>query len=215
MLVQIAERVYNGILLTFYWRLFMNKSAAVFIFLLIFGMSLMPAQTSDSPALRPIIHNFSANNNTGFTTQPVTRTELDLIVQAGLRAPSAGNRQPWLITVVQNVGLAQQILPQATEGNILIVVSGAIDGPNRDAVILDCGLTAQNMFIAAQAMGLGARQFTNNALITRANNLKTQLGIPADHTAIIVTRVGRMPAGVDAVSSASPRANPDQKVVYR
>ena len=193
----------------------MKKSVLVLILVLIAGLAFLPAQTANDPALRPIIHNFSANNTSGFTTQPVTSAELDLIVQAGWRAPSAGNRQPWLITVVQNLSLMQQILPQATEGNVLIIVSGVLTDPaRRDAVILDCGLTAQNMFNAAQALGLGARQFTNNALITRTNDLKARLQIPADHNAIIVTRIGRLPAGTDAVSSASPRATRDEKVRY-
>jgi nitroreductase len=140
---------------------------------------------------------------------------MDLIIQAGLRAPSAGNRQPWLITVVQNLDLARQILPQTTEGNVLIVVSGVGDGRTNGPVILDCALAAQGMFLAAQALGLGARQFTNNALINRTNNLKSELGIPDDHSAVIVTRFGRLPAGVDAVSSASPRVSPEQRVVFR
>ena len=140
---------------------------------------------------------------------------MDIIVQAGLRAPSAGNRQPWLFTVVQNEALIREIHPQAVAGNVLIVVSGAGDGRTNGVVILDCALAAQSMFFAAQALGLGARQYTNNALITRTNNLKAQLGIPDDHNAIIVTQFGRLPPGVDVISSASPRANPETKVIYR
>ena len=194
----------------------MKKTIPVLILLILLSIMFLTAQTANDPALRPIIQNFSANNLTGFSAQPVTRAELDLIVQAGVRAPSAGNRQPWLITVVQDLGLMQQILPQATAGNVLIVVSGALGDPaRRDAVILDCGLTAQNMFVAAQALGLGARQFTNSALIGRTNDLKARLGIPAENTTIIVTRIGRLAPGVDAVSSASPRENLNTRVIYR
>ena len=190
----------------------MNKKTVILFLLLVFSLSIVAAQTANSPALSPIINNFSARN---FTNQPVTRTELDLIVQAGLRAPSAGNRQPWLITVVQNLALGRRILPEMGEGNVLIIVSAQGDGVTNGAVMLDCGLAAQSMFLAAQAMGLGARQFTNAALINRSNNLKTELGIPANHSVIIVTRIGHLPPGTDAVSSASPRANPDTRVNYR
>jgi nitroreductase len=191
---------------------YMNKKILILVLILISGMSVLFSQNSTDPALLPIIHNFSARN---FSPEPLTRAEIDLIVQAGLRAPSAGNRQPWLITVVQNEALIRQILPQATDGNILIVVSGVGDGRTNGPVILDCALAAQNMFLAAQAMGLGARQYTNAALITRTNELKSTLGIPADHNAIIVTRFGRLPADIDVLSSASPRSNPDQKVIFR
>ena len=192
----------------------MKRFTMVFILLFVISLSFLAAQTTDNPALFPILHNFSARA-ADFTTQPITSAELDIIVRSGLRAPSAGNRQPWLFTVVQNITLARQILPNITDGNVLIVISGVGDGATNGAVMLDCGLAAMNMFIAAQAMGLGARQYTNSALINRANGLKAQLGMPDNHSAIIVTQYGRLPASVDAVSSASARANPDTKVVYR
>ncbi|MCL2042999.1 MAG: nitroreductase family protein [Treponema sp.] len=203
----------------------MFKKIPVFIVLLTLSLSLLYAggkkdqqvQQVQQPADRatlvfPLLHHFSARE---YAEGQVTESERDIIVQAGLRAPSAGNRQPWLFTVVQDQDLVKQILPDATEGNILIVGSGLLDGSRNEAVMLDAGLAAQSMFIAAQALGLGARQYTNPALIGRANSLKDELGIPEDHTAIIVTRFGRLPAGVDAVSSASPRADPETKVVYR
>jgi len=181
----------------------------IFVFIL---TGILPAQSTDSPALRPIMHHFSARN---YSTVPVTRAQIDIIVQAGLRAPSAGNRQPWLFTVVQDLNLARRILPEITEGSFLIIVSGVGDGSTNGVVILDCALAAQSMFFAAQALGLGARQYTNSALINRTNNLKTELGIPQDHNAIIVTRFGNLSAGVDVMTSASPRANPETRVIYR
>ena len=190
----------------------MNKKILVFVLIFALGFIYLFAQTTDNPALFPILHNFSARV---FAPEPLTRAELDTIVHAGLRAPSAGNRQPWLVTVVQDMGLASQILPNITEGNMLIVISGVGDGRTNGPVIMDCSLAAQNMFLAAMAMGLGARQYTNAALINRTNNLKAQLGIPEDHSAIIVTRFGRLPPGTDVVSSASPRHDPAQKVIYR
>ena len=200
----------------------MFKKISIFLVLFVFGLSMLYAagrteQIQEHPAdnaavLFSILHHFSARN---YAEGQITQEERDIIVQAGLRATSAGNRQPWFFTVIQNQDLVRQILPDATEGNMLIVGSGVLGGANRDAVILDAGLAAQSMFIAAQALGLGARQYTNPGLIGRANNLKDELGIPEDHTAIIVTRFGRLPADVDVISSASPRADPDTKVVYK
>ena len=187
-------------------------SMLIFVFILTLLPTMLPAQATDSPALRPILHHFSARN---FSTVPVTRAQIDIIIQAGLRAPSAGNRQPWLFTVVQDLNLARRILPEITEGSFLIIVSGVGDGSTNGVVILDCALASQSMFFAAQALGLGARQYTNSALINRTNSLKTELGIPQDHNTIIVTRFGNLPAGVDVMTSASPRANPETRVIYR
>ena len=171
------------------------------------------AETADNTAvIFSILNHFAARN---YAEGQVTEEEVGFIVQAGLRSTSAANRQPWFFSVVQDQDLVRQILPDATEGNILIVSSGNLGGTNRDAVLLDAGLAAQSMYIAAQAIGLGSRQYTNAALIGRANNLKAELGIPEDHTAIIVTRFGRLPDDVDVASSASPRADADTRVFYR
>ena len=202
----------------------MFKKTLVLATLFVFGMSMLYAagckeqeqqevQTADNSAvLFSLLNHFSARE---YAQEQVTQEERDFIVQAGLRAPSAGNRQPWFFIVVEDQELVKQILPDATEGNILIVSTGVLDGTRDNAVILDAGLAAQSMFIAAQALGLGSRQYTNPGLIGRTNDLKDELGIPADHTAIIVTRFGRLPEDVDVVSSASPRAEPETKVNYK
>ena len=181
------------------------------VFLILATACLLPAQTTDNPALKPIINHFGVRN---YADGSLSSAELELIVLAGIRAPSAGNRQPWHFTVVQDQALVKQIQPQATDGNVLIIVSAAGDGKTNGSVILDCALAAQSMYLAAQAMGLGSRIYTG--LIDNINgNFKAALGFPADHNAVVLVRVGRLPAGVDALSSASPRNNAAQMVTVK
>ena len=189
----------------------MNKKILFVALALVFIASFLPAQSADNPALKPIINNFGARN---YAPGAVTKAELDLIVQAGIRAPSAANRQPWHFTVVQNQALAKQIVSQASDGNVLIVVSAAGDGKTNGAVILDCALAAQSMYLAAQALGLGSRIYTG-PMDTINSRFKGDLGLPADQNAVVLVRIGRLPAGVDAVSSASPRNSADQLVTYK
>ena len=189
----------------------MKKTVLFFGVILVLGVSFLHAQSANDPALKPIIHNFSARD---YSAGAVTRAELDLIIEAGVRAPSAGNRQEWHFTVVPDGALARQLVPQTTDGNVLIVVSAPGDPATKERFILDCGLAAQNIFIAAQALGLGARQYTG-PIATINNNFKSALGLPQGHDAVIVVRIGRLPAGVDAVSSASTRKNKDQVVTYK
>jgi nitroreductase len=187
----------------------MNKTILFFCLVLLLCVSFLPAQSN--PALKTITDNFAARN---YAPGAVSKAELDQIIQAGVRAPSAGNRQPWHFTVVQDEALAKQLVPQATGGNVLIVVSAAGDGKTNGAAILDCALAAQNMYLAAQALGLGSRLYTGP--VDNVNkNFKPALGLPLDHNAIIIVRIGRLPEGVDAVSSASPRSSADQKVTYK
>ena len=186
----------------------MKRALLVFGLVFVLSVSFLPAQGRDNPAFGIFINNFSARE---YAAGQVTRAELDLIIQAGLRTSSAGNRQPWHFTVVQTEALAKQILPAASEGNVLIVISGP--GTN-GSVILDCALATQSMYLAAQALGLGSRIYTGP--INNINsNFKTQLGLPADHNAVALVRIGRLPPGVDAVSSASSRNSVEQKVTYK
>jgi nitroreductase len=185
----------------------MRKAILFFIFAL--SVSFLSAQ--ENSALKIIINHFGARN---YSATAVSKAELDQIVLAGVRAPSASNRQPWHITVVQNQTLARQILSQATEGNAVIVVSAAGDGKTNGSVILDCGLAVQSMYLAAQALGLGSRIYTN-PIDTINSRFKADLGLPRDHNAIAVIRVGRLAPGVDVVSSASSRNDTGRMVTYK
>lgn len=171
----------------------------------------LSAQDAVSPALVPLINHFAARN---FAPGAVTRAELDLIMQAAVRAPSASNRQPWHFTVVQNPDLAKQIVPQVVDGNALIVISARGDGKTNGVQILDCALAAQSVYLAAQALGLGSRIYTG-PIDALNKNLKDQLDIPAAYNAVVLVRVGRLPAGTDAVSSASARNPADRMVTYK
>jgi nitroreductase len=184
-------------------------AAAVF-FVVASGLSL-GAQETNNPGLRPIINHYAARN---FIAGAVGRSDLDLIIRAGVRAPSASNRQPWRFTVVQNQALAKRIVPDNEDGNVLIVISAAGDGQTNGRVILDCALAAESIYLAAQALGYGSRIYTG-PMDALNRNLKADLGIPGGDSAVVLVRVGRVQAGVDAVSAASPRKAADAVVVYK
>lgn len=116
-----------------------------------------------------------------YTTQAVARETLDRLIDAAIQAPSAVNRQPWIFTVVQDQDLLDRIsvkaktlmlasTPSGGAGEhfrtllsdpayqifyhapALIVISGE---PDERWVVEDCSLAAQNLMLAACAMGLG------------------------------------------------------------
>ena len=156
-----------------------------------------------------ILRNFSPR--THFTTGAIPRADLDLIIQTGVNTGSAGNRQPWFFTVVQDLSLAQKIVSQAVEGNIIIVVS--TEGTTSREII-DCALATQSMYLAAQALGYGSQIYI--APIERLNNeLKGELGLPASRNAVLAVRIGRLAPGIDAVSSASPRKAASEVVTWK
>jgi nitroreductase len=184
----------------------------VFFFVLFSALALIPVfgQQSSSPA-GSILNHYAARN---YVAGSIPRADLDLIVQSGLKAPSANNRQPWHFTVVQNQDLAKRIISNITEGNALIVISAEGDGKTNGSVILDCALAAENIYLAAQALGYGSRIYTGPVDAVN-RGLKTDLGLPNGFSAVVLVRVGRVQPGIDAVSAASTRKSPDSLVNYR
>ncbi|MCL2066961.1 MAG: nitroreductase family protein [Treponema sp.] len=168
----------------------------------------LPAQDA-AARLGVILNNYSPR--TAFTTGAIPRADLDLIVQAGVRTSSAGNRQPWFFTVVQNLSLTQRIIPQSVQGNVIIVIS--TEGTtNRE--IIDCALATQTIYLAAQALGYGSQIYTG-PIAALNRELKGDLGLPANRNAVAVVRIGRVTAGTDAVSAASPRRSASEMVTYK
>jgi nitroreductase len=158
-----------------------------------------------------IINHYAARN---FIAGAIPRGDLDLILQAGVRAPSANNRQPWFFTVVQNQDLAKRIVPGNVDGNALIVISASGDGKTNGGVILDCALATENIYLAAQALGYGSRIYTG-PIDALNRSLKAELGLPAGYSAIALVRVGRVQPAIDAVSAASTRKAADSIVNYK
>jgi nitroreductase len=174
------------------------------------AMSALYAQET-SEQLRPILNHYAARN---FIAGAIPRADLDLIIRAGIRAPSANNRQPWQFTVVQSPGLAKQIVSNIVDGNVLIVISASGDGKTNGGAILDCALAVESIYLAAQALGYGSRIYTG-PMDAVNRNLKSDLGLPNGYSAVALVRIGRVQAGVDAVSAASSRKAADSVVNYK
>jgi nitroreductase len=188
----------------------MTRRIALCCAVFVFFAGILGAQENKG-VLQAILNHYAARN---FVSGEISRGDLDQILQAGIRAPSANNRQPWLFTVVQTPALARQIVSNSEDGNVLIVISAEGDGRTNGRQILDCALAAQSIYLAAQALGYGSRIYTG-PIDTVNRNLKTQLGLPNGHNAIVLVRVGRVQANVDALSAASSRAAAGSKVQYK
>jgi nitroreductase len=145
-----------------------------------------------------------------YTDKAINDDIITQILAAGHKAPSARNGQPWHFTVVKNNDITKQIMPSIVNNNVLIVVSGQKDGMLID---FDCGLATQNMFLAAQALGLGSRIYLMG--VDKINKeMMTTLHIPDNHKAIMVLRIGYIDESVDATTAASPRQELNTKINF-
>ncbi|MDR1858423.1 MAG: nitroreductase family protein [Treponema sp.] len=181
---------------------------AVLLFAALCVFSL-PAQSENRAGV--MLSHYSTR---AFATGAIPRADLELIVQTGVRAPSAVNRQPWHFTVVQDLELAKRIVPQTVEGNVLIIISAAGDSKTNTREIIDCALATQSVYLAAQALGYGSRIYTG-PIDALNRNLKNEVGLPRNHSAVALVRIGRVEGNVDATSAASGRKAASDVVTYK
>jgi len=186
-----------------------TKTFSLLVVLLLFSVQHITAQQSGNAGVDLLLSAYSPRN---FTTEPVTDQQLDMILKCGIKAPSARNAQPWRFTVVRDETSMKELMPNVLPGNVLILVSGAEaqDGKTPD---FDCGLAAENMFVAATSLGLGARIYGGPAAV--ANGKREAMQVPAGYKVVIILRVGNIDKSVDAVSAATPRKTPEEIVNYK
>src|SRR5271165_3461768 len=117
-----------------------------------------------------------------YTSQEINEMTIRRVIDAAVLAPSAVNLQPWTFTVVRDQSLLEQISREAKSymlatlpadirsdrfktmlsdpdfhifyhAPVLILISARAPGP---WIVEDCALAAQNLMLAAYAVGLGS-----------------------------------------------------------
>jgi len=112
-----------------------------------------------------------------FKSEQIKEEELQAIIEAGIYAPSAHNKQSWNFTVIQNAELLEELNTEAKEAAknfpdellkkmanndkynafygapTVIIVSGE---NNEFMPQVDCAAATENMLIAAEALEIGA-----------------------------------------------------------
>ncbi len=93
--------------------------------------------------------------------KPVTDSDLHQILTAAMYAPSAMNKQPWEFVVVRDAELLQQIkslhphAPFITDAGTAVFVCADEDQAYEEYGIVDASLAAENLMLAAAALGYG------------------------------------------------------------
>lgn len=99
-----------------------------------------------------------------FTKQPIEKEKLDYILQAGRVAPTACNKQPQRIMVIQKPGNIEKVQKAyKTFGSSCVMI---ICRDTRDSLIrpfdnkcsgdLDIGIVTDHMMLAAREVGIGS-----------------------------------------------------------
>ena len=151
-----------------------------------------------------------------YENKPVSKEDLETIVQCGLYAATAMGIQPWHFTVVTD----RAILDAITKANSVAVLndpnapdtlkesirSGGFDsfrgapcailvsGPNSsDMTVADCANATENMAIAAKALGLGSCYIASHKVCMLApggEEIKKLAGIPEGNIPFFALAIG-------------------------
>ena len=93
-----------------------------------------------------------------YEPKPVSRDQLEQVLEAGRWAPSASNRQPWKFIVVTDETVKKRLAQVATYGSFLAQAPAAIavviDPQGSTHPVEDGAAATQNMLLAAHALGL-------------------------------------------------------------
>jgi len=101
-----------------------------------------------------------------YQAAPISKEQLELIVKAGMAAPTAVDKRPWEFVVITDRALLKQLaeaLPyakMAEQAAAAILVAGDLDrqhgGREADYWMVDCAAAAENILLAVESLGLGA-----------------------------------------------------------
>ena len=120
--------------------------------------------------VNPVLSNIMARRSIRkYLDKPVEHEKLEVIVRAGINAPSGMNAQPWIVRVVEDQKLiadvnevykkanAEQVSRDKNFKNMFRNAPNLICvcTPAKGGGELDAGLLGENMMLAAQSIGLG------------------------------------------------------------
>jgi nitroreductase len=189
-------------------------------------MTLSPA---DKPHVKSVFEAILARRSVrAYSPDGLGRGTIQTLLEAAVRAPTAMHEEPWAFVVVQDKQLlkrlsdrakplfAEEMRRRSTPGSshsfkhmtapdfdlfhgaaTLIVICAELPGP---FVAADCWLAAENLMLAACAMGLGSCVIGSAAAALNQPEVKSELGIPERYSAVAPIIVG-VPSGETAATT--------------
>lgn len=123
-----------------------------------------------------------------FTDRAVSADTVEMLLRAGMAAPTAVNLQPWHFVVVNDRAKIDELGGNGRqsqmwhESPLVIVVCGnmekAMEGVGQAFWVQDCSAATENILLAAHALGLGAVWTGCYPIEERVANISQVLGLP-------------------------------------
>ncbi len=155
-----------------------------------------------------------------YTDEAPTDSMVQKLLRAGMAAHSAGNKQPWRMIVLVDDELKDSIaavyhnMKATADAPLAIVVCGVPSETfcnEGDAYwVADCSAMAQNINLAAHAMGLGAVTCAVYPREDRVNKIKNLLELPDTIVPFAI-----IPVGYPKAANTAKDKWDESKVSYR
>ena len=153
-----------------------------------------------------------------YQDRPIPAEDLDRILEAGRRAPSSRNWQPWdFVVVTSRSGLEDLARVWAgaahvahSAATIALVAPIPQDDFQRDWLPYDLGQATMNIMLAAVDLGVGS----GHSAVRDQDLARQLLGFPADHFLAYLIALG-YPADRPLTPLRHPNRRPFDEVVHR
>lgn len=154
-----------------------------------------------------------------YAAEKVDRATIATLLEAAVRAPTAMHEEPWQFLIIQDAGTLKRLSDRAKvlftdeakrlhapQGNsaaarfaqpefnvfydagALIVICAKTSG---HFAVADCWLAAENLMLAARAMGLGSCVIGSATSALNTPDVREELNIPPQTTAVAPIIVGK------------------------
>jgi nitroreductase len=153
-----------------------------------------------------------------YAGQPIARDDLERIAEAGRRAPSAGNSQPWNFVIVTDRDQLTELAKVWEQGGKHIARSAAAialiarepeDERRRDLLMYDLGQATAFMMLAAADLGIGS----GHSAVSDQEQAQRVLGFPDGYAAVYLIGLG-YPADRPLRPLTKPNRRPFDEVVH-
>ena len=160
----------------------------------------------------------SRRNVRSYADEAIAPKDLDQILEAGRRTPSAGNQQAWdFVVCTDREQLAQLAKVWRSAGHvarsaatIALIAPNAQDARSRDLVQYDLGQATMSIMVAAADLGIGSA----HSAVSDQELARRLLGFPEDHFCAWLITLG-VPADRPLRPIARPNRRPFEDVVHR
>jgi nitroreductase len=152
-----------------------------------------------------------------YKPERVSEDDLNRIAEAGWRAPSAKNRQPWDFVIVTDPAQLRELSTvwrgaghiAAAPAAIALVVPVPPDERRLVTDTYDIGQATMAMMIAATDLGIG----TGHSSVGDQEKARAILGVPDDHQVAFLLGIG-YPADRPLTPVRKPNRRPFSEVVH-